>query len=145
MGMIQSKGTIAKLSIASVLTAVAQATAIQPPGWKSESYDSSYFDQSGAGKAKDMTGWAEGADFSASFWWDHNLASHAAMLAAITTPVKTTWEILFVARPTDGGGTYTAKKIDFTVADLELTPKVDMAKGLACDIKGGVDGLPVIS
>jgi hypothetical protein len=135
MSQILCKGTLLKLSMASVLTTIAQLTAIQPPGLKSTSYDSSSFDQSGNARAKDMDGWTEGNDFSASLWWDPALASHAAIAAAISTPVKTTWEVLF-----PGG-----KKIDWTSAGLELSPKCDQRTALQCDIKGEIDGLPVIT
>lgn len=135
MAQTLTKGTLLKTTITSVLTTVAQLTALTPPGWKSQSYDSSSFDQSGVGKQKDMNGWAEGSDFGATIWWDPALASHIAILGFITTPVKVAWEVLFPS----------GKKIDFTVADLEMSPKVDMEKAASAELKGGIDGLPVVT
>lgn len=137
MGMIVCKGTLLKLSIASTLTTVAQMIETTPPTWKSTDYESKTLDQSGAGVPRDLDGYADGGEFSATFWWDPTVASHAAMLALITTPTKGTWEQVLT------GGT--PNKIDFTSAGLQLSPKVDMGKGLQAEIKGNLDGLPVLS
>jgi hypothetical protein len=135
MAQTLTKGTLFKFTISSVLTTIAQLMAVTPPGWKSESWESTTFDQSGVGKSKDMTGYAEGNEFSCTLFWDPALASHAAILASITTPVKTAAEVLFPS----------TKKIDFTIADLELSPKVERDKAAMAELKAGIDGLPVVS
>lgn len=137
MSLIRSKGTLLKLTIASTLTTVAQMVAHTPPPFKSTGYESKTLDQSGAGVGRELDGYANSAEFDAEFWWDPELASHAAMLALITTPAKGVWQTLFV----NSG----ASTIDYTSADFELSPAVDMGKGLMAKIKGNVDGLAVLT
>ena len=134
MAQTLTKGTLFKFTISTVLTTIAQLMAITPPGWKSESWDSTTFDQTGVGKSKDMTGYAEGSEFSCTLFWDPALSTHAALLASITTPVKTASQILFPS----------AKQINFTMADLEMSPKVERDKAAMVEVKSGIDGLPVI-
>lgn len=145
MAQIRSKGTLLQTTIATVLTAIVQTTAISPPSMKSLDYDSSSFDQSGVGKSKDMNGWAEGGDWSATIWWDPALASHAALMATITTPIKQTMAIVLPVTPVFGGSPTVAHTIGFINAGLELSPKTDMDKAVSCDLKGSVDGLPTVS
>jgi hypothetical protein len=137
MAQVRSKGTLLKLSIASTLTTVAQMIENSPPSWKSTDYESKTFDQSGAGVGRDLDGYADGGEFSATFWWDPALATHAAILALITTPTKGTWETLLTGS--------TPNKIDFTSAGIQLSPKLDMGKALQAEVKGNLDGLPVLS
>jgi len=145
MAQIRSKGTLYQATIASVLTTIAQAIALTPPGKKSLSYDSSYFDQSGVGKSKDMTGWAEGNDWSGSLWWDPALASHMALDALITTPTKNAMAIVLPATPIYLGSSTPVHTISWVNADLEMSPKVEMEKAVSVELKGGIDGLPTVS
>lgn len=133
------------MTIASVLTTIAQVTAITPPGWKSLSYDSSFFDQSGTGKSKDMNGWNEGSDLSATLWWDPTLASHIALLGLVTTPIKNAGAIVLPATPIFGGSSTTSKTIGYTTAGIELTPKLDMEKAVSLDVKAEIDGIPTVT
>ena len=150
MPQYRSKGIIFSLTVGSVATAITQMSAVSPPGWKSESYESHYLEQSGAGKQKDMTGWAESSEFSASLFWDPTLAAHIAILAKITTPTKGLGSITLPATPifvdgTGGSTSTTAAVISFTVADMELTPKAEMGKAVTADLKGSVSGLATVS
>ncbi|WP_010584453.1 hypothetical protein [Schlesneria paludicola] len=146
MAQYRSKGTLWQMTIATVLTTIAQATAITPPGWKSQSYDSSYFDQSGNGKSKEMNGWVEGSDFGATLWWDPALATHIALLGIVTTPIKNPMAIVLPSTPIFGSVTPApSKTISFTSAGIELTPKIDMDKGVSLDVKGDIDGLPTVT
>jgi hypothetical protein len=145
MAQYRSKGALWQMTISSVLTTIAQMTAISPPGWKSISYDSSYFDQSGTGKGKEMSGWNEGSDLSATLWWDPTLASHIALLGLVTTPIKNAGAIILPATPVFGGSSTTSKTIGFTTAGIELTPKLDMEKAIALDIKAEIDGIPTVT
>lgn len=145
MAQYRSKGTLWQMTIASVLTTIAQVTAITPPGWKSLSYDSSFFDQSGTGKSKDMNGWNEGSDLSATLWWDPTLASHIALLGLVTTPIKNAGAIVLPATPIFGGSSTTSKTIGYTTAGIELTPKLDMEKAVSLDVKAEIDGIPTVT
>ena len=137
MGQVRCKGTLLKLTIASTLTTVGQMVECSPPSWKSTDYESKAIDQTPAGIPRDLDGYADGGEFSATFWWDPVLASHQAVLALITTPTKGTWEVLLTC--------LTPNKSDFTSAGLQLSPKMDMGKGLQAEVKGNLDGLPVLS
>jgi hypothetical protein len=112
-------------------------TESSPPSWKSTDYESKAIDQSAVGVPRDLDGYADGGEFSATFWWDPTIASHAAVLALITTPTKGIWENVLTCG--------TPNKIDFTSAGLQLSPKIDMGKGLQAEVKGNLDGLPVLS
>lgn len=137
MAEVRCKGTLLKLSIASTLTTIAQMTECSPPSWKSIDYEAKTFDQSGAGIPRSLDGYVDGGEFSAMFWWDPTLATHAAVLALITTPTKGTWEFLLTSS--------TPNKIDFTSAGLQLSPKIDFGKSVAAEVKGNLDGVPVLS
>jgi hypothetical protein len=145
MAQYRSKGTLLQMTIATVLTTIAQATEISPPGWKSLSYDSSYFDQAGAGKTKEMNGWVEGSELSATLWWDPTLASHIALLGMVTTPAKNAGAIVLPATPIYGGSTTTSKTIGYVTAGIELTPKLDMEKAVSLEIKAEIDGIPTVT
>ena len=60
MAKVPSKGTVLQQEISSVFTAVAQLTEISQGGIKSETYDATTLDTSGAGKEYSQTGYSEG-------------------------------------------------------------------------------------
>lgn len=136
MAKIKGKGTTLKLDVATVFTTVAQLISVKPPGQKSLSYDSTTLD-GGAGKTKDVTGYAESDGFEAEIFWDPELSVHAAILANITTPAESNWQVVFVNTG--------ASVLDFVCSGLELSLAVDMNDGCKASIKGEVDGLPVLT
>lgn len=138
MSEVRCKGTVLKLSIASVLTTIAQMTELEPPSWESKDYNSETIDQSAAGIPRQLNGYVDGGKISATFWWDPVLATHQAVLALVTpTPAKGTWEQVL----TNG----TPNLVDFTTAGLKLSPKIDMGKSMAAQIEGNLDGVAVLS
>ena len=92
-----------------------------------------------------MNGWNEGSDMSATLWWDPTLASHIALLALVTTPIKNAGAIILPATPIYGGSSTTSKTIGFVTAGIELTPKLDMEKAVSLEIKAEIDGVPTVT
>lgn len=136
MAKTRSKGTVLKLDIASTMTAVGQLLEVTPPKIRTTDFDSTTLDTV-LGTEKDLTGYAESDPFEATLWWDPELAVQAAILAAITTPAKTDWQIVYV----NAG----ASVMDFTCAGLEQGVTVAMQDGLKSSIKGNIDGIVALT
>lgn len=135
MAKVKSKGTLLKLDIAATLTDVAQLLSLKPPAFRSTDYGEFTLDQSGTGRERELTGYAESDPFEAEFYWDPDLAVHDAIIDHITAdpPTEQTWQILFVNTG--------ASTIDWTGVGLEMSPTVPVGDGLKASIKGEVDGL----
>jgi hypothetical protein len=95
MAKIRVKGTVVKITIATVLTAVAQITEFSHDGAESETYDATTIDTSGAGKEYSQTGYTEGGNFNFSVFYDVDLAAHQAITDLLTTPADCVWSITF--------------------------------------------------
>lgn len=137
MAKVKCKGTVLQLDIAAVYTAVAQLISHTPPKFASSAYDGTTLDTSGAGEETELTGYADGGEFSAEIFWDPELAVHAAITDAIVTPAATNWKTIFV----NSG----ASELAYTCTGLEFAPAVAMKDGLKANITGELDQLPVIT
>ena len=137
MAKIKCKGTALQLDISTVYTAVAQLISHTPPPLETTEYDSTTLDTSGAGRESELTGYADGGEFAAEIFWDPELAVHAAITDAITTPAETNWKTIYV----NSG----ASEMAYTCTGLKFSPAVAMDDGLKATITGKVDQLPVIT
>lgn len=137
MAKVKGKGTAIKVDISSVMTAISQVISITPPAIASLDYDSTTLDTSGAGKERELTGYAESDAFSAELFWDPALAVHDFLYDSINTPVETTWNMVFV----DSGDA----ELDWTTTGLKFAPVVAMNDGLKATVTGEVDQIPVIT
>lgn len=77
MAKIAVKGTVLEVEIATVLTAVAQLTAIQEPSVTPSVFDTTTIDQAGPGERCQPTGYTKAEGFSARGFLDEELAPHA--------------------------------------------------------------------
>lgn len=132
MAKIVGKGTVIQQEIASVYTPVAQVLSIDHSGSKSESYDATALD-SGVGKERDLTGYAEGGTVKLEVFLDPALAGHQAITDLITVPAKCNWKTIF----TDGANT----QATFRSASVTAGFKVAMNDGTKASYDLEVDGL----
>mgnify|MGYP005660880461 CR=1 FL=1 len=137
MAFNKCKGTLLKVEVASVSTTVAQVMEITPPKSKSLDFEAETLDQAGVGVPRELTGGTDTDPFSATLFWDPVLAVQAAIQAAIDTPAKTVWQLLFVNAE--------ASTIDWNSAGLEFGAVVAARDGLKAELSGNIDGLPVFT
>lgn len=133
MAKIKVKGTVVKITIATVLTAVAQITEFSHDGAESETYDATTIDTSGAGKEYSQTGYTEGGNFNFSVFYDVDLAAHQAITDLLTTPADCVWSITF----TDA----TPATCNFTSAGVSFGFTGAMNDGLKADVGLKLTGL----
>jgi hypothetical protein len=100
------KGTALKVTISSVLTAVAQITSLDIGDIEGETYEADTLDNASAGIPYAATGRVEGGKVSGELFFDYNVASHAGYIALIGTggvacvvsfPQATAFNIAFTA------------------------------------------------
>ena len=137
MAFSKCKGTLLQVEISSTMTTVAQLIELTPPSMESLSFENLTLDQSGVGVAREITGYTDASPFTGMVFWDPALANHAHITTNITTPAKTTWQIVFA----DSG----ASEIDWVSAGLKFTAEVSARDGLKASIEGDIDGIPVIT
>jgi len=131
MSKIAGKGTIFKTTISAMLTVVAQITSISTSGFKSETYDGNALD-SGVGKEKPLTGYAEGGTVDLELFYDPGLAGHQFYTTSITTPV----EIVHTITYTDASVT------TFTSSGMDMGATIAMDDGLKASLSMEVTGIP---
>jgi|14BtaG_2_1085337.scaffolds.fasta_scaffold23579_3 hypothetical protein len=131
MSKIAGKGTILKSTISATLTAVAQITSISTSGFKSETYESTCLD-TGVGKTKGLTGYAEGGTCDVEIFYDPGLAGHQFYQDSITTPV----EIVHTITYTDASVT------TFTSSGIDMGVTVAMDDGLKSSLSFEITGIP---
>lgn len=117
MAKIQSKGTIFKIEIATVMTAVAQLTDISMSGAEVETFDATTLDQTGVGKLLGQTGYSESGELSISGFFDPDNGQQAEMVKYINSPIEFDVSITFTDTSPDTW-TFTCAGIsfDFTVS-----------------------------
>lgn len=129
---IPGKGTVLKITIASVLTAVAGVKEITAPDAEVQTYDATALD-SGVGMEHLPTGYTEGGKVSFSGWFDPVLANHKAFTALLAAPALTVFNMIFA----DTAGTVWP----FTGTVTKFTPKVVMTEGVSFDSEIQLNGL----
>lgn len=129
---IPGKGTVFKITISSVLTAVAGVKEITAPDAEVEDYDATALD-SGVGREHKPTGYTEGGKVSFSGWFDPLLANHKAFTALLAAPALTVFNIVFA----DASSTVWP----FTGIVKKFTPKVVLSEGVGFDAEIQLDGL----
>lgn len=140
MAKIVGKGTILKMEIASVLTAVAQVISIDIPEQKGETFDSDSLDNADAGIPHTATGRTERGEIGFELFFDPALAGHTAILTWLddATPDLLDWSITFTSTPA---------KI-WTFADCpscSLGGKIVMNDGVKASVKVKVSKSLVVS
>ena len=137
MSKVICKGTVLEVTIASVLTPIAQVISIDAGDLEAETAEVDTLDNSGPGIPYMNTGRVEPGKVSGELFFDSSLASHTGFIGLISTPVTT---------PNAG-------KILFTNAQEMVFAAVGHALGLAVALKEGLkakfsmklSGLPTFS
>lgn len=132
MAKVKSKGTILKMDIAAVLTAVAQLTDIGYSGGEIETFDCTTLD-SGVGKEFTQTGYAEPGEVAINGFFDPSLAGHQAFTDLLMAPADNDWSITFVD----------TKVWTFTTAGISLDVTVAMSDGVKFSSTLKITGMPV--
>lgn len=135
MAIIRSKGTLLKLSIASVMTTIAQVPMLDLPEASNETFEADYLDNTAAGIPHKATGRTEGGEIGFELWFDPVLATHQAITDLLTTPASagTAGKIVFA----DGAAT----EWGFTAAGVTLGGAVQLKEGLKAKGKLKLDGI----
>ncbi len=89
------KGTLLKIDISSVMTAVSQLTALQSPSIENTAFESTDIDQTDKGEKHDPTGYTKSDGFMAEGFFDEALAGHLAIRTKIAAAEKIDWQITY--------------------------------------------------
>ena len=133
--VVRSKGTVLKVTIATVLTAVSQMLSLEFSEAENETFEADYLDNPDAGIPYKGTGRTEGGELSYEGWFDPVLAGHQALTDLLTTPADAGTECQVVYADT------AATEWDFTAAGVSLGVAVALNEGLKCKGKFKLDGL----
>ena len=134
MAKVVCKGTVLQQEIASTFTAVAQVISVDIGESKTETFETTCLDTSGAGKTKAATGYAEPGDVSFELFFDPVLSGHQAITDLVTTPAENDFKVIFA----DDANT----ELPFTAAGVGVGITVDMADGLKASVTLETSGLP---
>ncbi len=130
--IVRSKGTVCKMAIASVLTAITQMISLDLPEGESETFEADYLDNPKSGIPYKSTGRTEGGELAYEGWFDPSLAGHQAITDLLTTP------------PADGVACRVVfaddTEWDFTAAGCSLGVSVQLKEGLKFKGKFKLDG-----
>ena len=132
MTKIKTKGTVLKMDILTVATAIVQVTNIEGPDAEVGTYDSTALD-SGAGMETDVTGYVNGGTVTFDVFFDPVAVTHQALTDNITTPAVVGWDLVFA-----NAGTTTWP---FDAVLTKFTPSVDMSDGLKASCECKLDGI----
>jgi hypothetical protein len=135
MAIVRSKGTVLKMTIATVLTAVGQMLSLEFSEAENETFEADYLDNADAGIPYRSTGRTEGGELSYEGWFDPALAGHQAITDLLTNPEAGGTECQVVYA--DAAET----EWDFTAAGASLGVAVALNEGLKCKGKFKLDGL----
>lgn len=135
MAIVRSKGTLLKMTIASVLTTIAQVMSLDLPEAENETFEADYLDNPDAGVPYKATGRTEGGEVGFEAFFDPVLASHQALTDLLTTPAAagTVCNVVFA----DAAATVWP----FTAAGVSLGVAVALKDGLKAKGKMKLDGL----
>lgn len=136
MAILRSKGTLLKLSIASVMTTIGQMISLDLPEAENETFEADFLDNTAAGIPYKSTGRSEGGEVGYECFLDPAMASHKFLTSLINTPAAagTAGKIVFAdATPTEWG---------FTAAGVSLGGSAALKDGLKGKGKIKLDGLP---
>jgi hypothetical protein len=89
MAKLRCKGTVLKVTVATVLTPIAQIVSFDFGDFKSETTEVDTLDNADAGIPKMNTGRADGGKVSGELFFDPALASHTAFYGLVSTPPTT--------------------------------------------------------
>lgn len=86
MAFIRCKGTALQVTVATVLTEIAQVISLDLPEAETETYEADSLDNENAGIPYKPTGRAEGGSVGYEMFLDPALAGHQALTDLLTTP-----------------------------------------------------------
>lgn len=125
MAKLKSKGSIFKVDVSSVLTAVAQLTDISYSGAEVETFDCTTLDASSASKEYTQTGFTEPGEFQISGFFDPDEGTHQAIRDVLITPADLDCSLDL----TDT----TATVLTFSAASVSLNLSIAMSDGVKFD------------
>ena len=135
MAVIRSKGTLFQMSIATVMTTVAQMISLELPEAENETFEADYLENTEAGIPYKGTGRTEGGELGYEMFYDPALASHQAITDLLKTPAVagTDCQVVFA----DAAET----EWPFVAAGVSLGATVALKDGLKAKGKFKLDGL----
>ena len=95
MAKRSSKGSLLKLSIASIYTPVTHIISLNGPNSEVQEAETPTLDQTGAGIPHDITGWVEPGTSDFEAYWDPLLAIHQALKALLIVPAVKQWQQVY--------------------------------------------------
>lgn len=131
-----TKGTVCKLDIGGVMTAISQLTALQIPDLESTAFESTTIDQTGIGEEHTPTGYTKSGGFSAEGFFDIALAGQAALRGKIEACEMIDFQVVFANAE--------ASVLDFTSAGAKFELMSAMKDGLKFKLGStAISGQPV--
>jgi hypothetical protein len=136
MATLRSKGTVLKVTLASVLTPLSQVTSLDLSGSKAESVEVPTLDDLTAYKPKMNTGLSDGGKVAGELYFDPALAAHTNYKTLIDTPPTspTACAITFANSPVT---TCTFSAVGFGL-DVSISLKNPVTGKFSMDVSGGL-------
>lgn len=136
MATMKSKGTVLKMTIASVLTAIPGIITLDKTGEKGESTDIRALD-SAAGLPKTQTGFVAPPTINGTMLLDRANAVHVAMYALMRAPANNVLNLVY----TDTGPVTEA----WTSVTLGMDETIDGTKAVECKFSWELTGTATVS
>ena len=137
--IIRSKGTLLQLTVATVMTTIAQCLSIDLPEGEAETFEADYLDNAEAGIPYRPTGRSEGGEVGAELWIDPVLASFQALTDLITNPVPTLPAVVTPAQIVFADED--ATEWPFDVAGVAVGGTVALKEGVKGKVKMKLSGI----
>lgn len=136
MAKLRCKGTVLKVTFATVLTPLAQVVSFDFGDMKAETAECDTLDNEDAGIPKMNTGRSDGGKVSGELFFDPALASHIAYYGLVTTPptTVTACAILFTNSP--------QTTMSYDAVGFGLSVQVSLKEGLKGKFEHEISGLP---
>ena len=134
-----SKGSILKIDVATVLTALSEVMSIDHDGAESETFKYSTLDQSGAGHLYLGNGFSEGGNVNTELFFLPTNSGHQQITDSLTAPATT------AATQLDGEITFAdtgSTTMPFKIAGFSLGVSISMDDGVKASVGMKLTGLP---
>ena len=134
-----SKGSVLKIDVATVLTAVSEVISIDHDGAENETFKYSTLDQSGAGHLYLGNGYSEPGNVNTELFWLPANAGHQQVTDSLTTPATT------AANQLDGEITFAdsgSTTMPFKIAGFSFGVSIAMDDGVKSSVGMKLTGLP---
>lgn len=139
MAKLRCKGTVLKVTVASVLTPIAQIVSFDFGDMKAETAECDTLDNANPGIPKMNTGRADGGKVSGELFFDPALASHIAYYGLVAAPptTETACAILFTNSP--------QTTMSYNAVGFGLSGQVAIKEGLKGKFEHEISGLPTFA